>query len=63
MSFKGFSVLSSGSHFVLAECNPLANFGRGLFEEDLHEIEPVHETSNNVVWATSNAFASHLSIL
>ena len=38
MVFKDISVFSSGRHLVLAECNPLVNFGRGLYEEDLHEI-------------------------
>ena len=38
MEFKDISVFSSGRHFVLVECNPLVNFGKGLCEEDLHEI-------------------------
>ena len=38
MLSKDISAFSSGRHFVLAECNPLANFGRGLYEENLHEI-------------------------
>ena len=38
MSFKGFSIFSSGGHFFSAERNDLSNFGRGSPKEHFCEF-------------------------
>ena len=38
MSFKGFSIFSSGSHFLRRERNNFSNFGSGSPKEHFYEI-------------------------